>query len=105
MIEITDAAASELKQLLEKEKKSDHGLRIFAAGIGCSGVQYGLTLEKTPKTGDEVQENNGIKLFFSKDIQNEMDELKIDFIDNDYGKGFIIDNPHARCGSGCGSCG
>jgi iron-sulfur cluster insertion protein len=105
MIEITDVAASELKQLLEKEKKGDHGLRIFAAGIGCSGVQYGLTLEKTPKTGDEVQENNGIKLFFSKDIQNEIDELKIDFIDNDYGKGFIIDNPHARCGSGCGSCG
>jgi iron-sulfur cluster insertion protein len=105
MLEITDASASELKLLLEKEKKNDHGLRIFAAGIGCSGVQYGLTLEKNPKTGDEVLENNGIKLFFSKDIQNEIDELKIDFIDNDYGKGFIIDNPHARCGSGCGSCG
>lgn len=105
MIEITDAAASELKQILENEKKSDHGLRIFAAGMGCSGVQYGLTLEKSPKSDDTVLESNGIKLFFNKDLQEDIDEFKIDYIDNDHGKGFIIDNPHARCGSGCGSCG
>ncbi len=105
MIEITDAAAVELKQLLEKEKKSDHGLRIFTAGTGCSGVQFGLTLEKSPKNEDEVQESKGIKIFLSKDILDDIAELKIDYIDNDYGKGFIIDNPNARCGSGCGSCG
>lgn len=105
MIEITDAAAVELKQLLEKEKKSDHGLRIFPAGISCSGTQYGLTLEKSPKADDAVLESKGIRLFFSKDIQDDIDELKIDYIDNDYGKGFIIDNPEARCGPGCGSCG
>ncbi len=105
MIEITDAAAAELKQLLEKEKKSDYGLRIFTAGIGCSGIQYGLTLEKSPKKEDDVLESNGIKIFFDKNIQDDISELKIDYIDNDYGKGFIVDNPDARCGSGCGSCG
>ncbi len=105
MIEITDAAAAELKQLLAKENKNDHGLRIFAAGIGCSGVQYGLTLEKSPKTDDEIIESNGIKIFCNKTIQDDITELKIDYIDSDYGKGFIVDNPDARCGSGCGSCG
>ncbi|MCX9012593.1 MAG: iron-sulfur cluster assembly accessory protein [Candidatus Methanoperedens sp.] len=105
MIEITDAAAAELKQLLEREKKSDHGLRIFEAGTGCSGVQYGLTLERSPKTDDAVLESNGIKIFCNKEIQEDIDEFKIDYIDNDYGKGFIINNPRARCGSGCGSCG
>ncbi len=104
MIEITDTAASELKLLLQKEKKTDHGLRIFAAGMGCSGIQYGLTLEKSPKNGEEVSESNGIKIFYDKDIQDDIDEFKIDFIDNEYGKGFVIDNPNARCGSGC-SCG
>ncbi len=105
MIEITDTAAVELKQLLEKEKKSDYGLRIFTAGIGCSGIQYGLALEKSPKKEDTVLESNGIKIFFDKDIQDDISALKIDYIDNDYGKGFIVDNPDARCGSGCGSCG
>ena len=106
MIEITEAAAAELKQLLEKEKKTDHGLRIFAAGFGCSGIQYGLTLEKTPKNEDVVSESNGIKIFFNKDIQDDIDEFKIDYIDNEYGNGFVIDNPNAaKCGSGCSSCG
>ncbi len=104
MIEITNTAAAELKQLLEKEKKTDHGLRIFAAGMGCSGIQYGLTLEKSPKNGEEVSESNGIKIFFDKDLQDDIAEFKIDFIDNEYGKGFVIDNPNAKCGSGC-SCG
>ncbi len=105
MIEITDAAAAELKQILEKEKKSDHGLRVFAAGTRCSGIQYGLSLEKSPKAEDSVLESNGIKLIFSKDIQEDVEELKIDYIDNDYGKGFVINNPGMQCGSGCGSCG
>ncbi|VVB94814.1 Iron-sulfur cluster insertion protein ErpA [uncultured archaeon] len=104
MIEITNTAAAELKQLLEKEKKTDHGLRIFAAGMGCSGIQYGLTLEKSPKNGEEVSESNGIKIFFDKDLHDDISEFKIDFIDNEYGKGFVIDNPNAKCGSGC-SCG
>ncbi len=106
MIEITDAAAAELKQLLEKEKKTDHGLRIFEDGMGCSGIQYRLTLESSPKEEDAVLESNGIKLFFNKNIQDDIEEFKIDFIDNEYGKGFVIDNPNAaKCGSGCSSCG
>jgi iron-sulfur cluster insertion protein len=105
MIEITDAAVAELKQILEKEKKSDHGLRVFEAGMGCSGIQYGLALEKSPKTDDSVLEANGIRIIFNKDLQEDIEELKIDFINNDYGKGFIINNPNIQCGSGCSSCG
>lgn len=104
MVEITDAAAAELKELLGKEKKTDHGLRIFAAGMGCSGTQYGITLEKSPKKEDEVFESKGIKVFYNKDLTEEIQEIKIDYIDNEYGKGFVIDNPGMQCGSGC-SCG
>jgi len=105
MIELTDTAAAELKQLLKKEKKVDHGLRIFVAGMGCNGLQYGLMLEKSPKEGEEVSESNGVKIFYDKEIKDDIDEFRIDFIDNEYGKGFVIDNPNARCGSGCSSCG
>ncbi len=105
MIEITDAAASELKQLLEEQNKTDHGLRIFAAGLGCRGVQYGLSLEKSPGKEDHVLESNGIMIIINKDLQEDIEELKIDYIDNDHGKGFIINNPGIVCSSGCGSCG
>lgn len=105
MVEITEAAAEELKQLLEKENKNDYGLRIFAAGIGCSGIQYGLKLAETPESDDKVSESNGIKIFYKNDIEDDVSEIRIDYIDNDYGKGFIIDNPAMQCGSGCSSCG
>lgn len=106
MIEITDTAAGELKQLLEKENKTDHGLRIFAAGFGCSGIQYGLNLAESPESGDGEIESNGIKIFYSKDIEDDLSELKIDYINNEHGNGFVIDNPNVSCGSGCGgSCG
>ena len=106
MIEITDSAAAELKQLLEKEKKTDYGLRIFAAGMSCSGIQYGLALEKASKKDDVVSESKGVKIFYGKDIEEDIEEFKIDYINNEYGNGFTIDNPNAqKCGSGCSSCG
>ena len=105
MIEITDTAAGELKQLLEKENKTGHGLRIFAAGFGCSGIQYGLNLVESPESGDGEIESNGVKIFYSEDIKDDIQELKIDYINNEHGNGFVIDNPNMSCGSGCSSCG
>ncbi|MDF1533364.1 MAG: iron-sulfur cluster assembly accessory protein, partial [Methanosarcinaceae archaeon] len=45
MVKITETAAVELKSLLESEEKQGHSLRIFIAGMGCSGIQYGLALD------------------------------------------------------------
>ncbi|MCG7853168.1 MAG: iron-sulfur cluster assembly accessory protein, partial [Methanosarcinaceae archaeon] len=53
MVEITDTAAAELKSLLESEEKEDHSLRIFVAGMGCSGIQYGMSLD-TEVNEDDV---------------------------------------------------
>lgn len=104
MVEVTELAAGELKSLLEQKRKADHALRIFVAGIGCSGIQYGLKLDNMKNEDDVELRSNGIKLFIDQNIQKSLDGVKIDFIDNEYGKGFIIKNPNApECRSGC-SC-
>ncbi len=105
MIEVTDAAATEIKQLLEKENKKDYALRVFAAGVGCGGTQYGLKLEESPNSNDTVRDIKGIKMLYEQDMEEELDGYEIDFIDNEYGRGFIIHNPNMTCGSGCSSCG
>ena len=44
MLTITDAAPERVKNLL-KEKETEQGaLRVFVAGGGCSGYQYGMAL-------------------------------------------------------------
>lgn len=102
MIEVTDRAASELKALLDQENKPDLALRIFVAGVACSGLQYGLALDEEVKEDDVTMESNGIKLVMSKDIQKNFYEGSIDFVEDENGKGFLIRNPNA---GGCGSCG
>jgi iron-sulfur cluster insertion protein len=61
MIEVTELAAGELKNLLEQENKQDHALRIFIAGMGCSGLSYGMTLDDTKKDNDLETTSNDIR--------------------------------------------
>jgi len=106
MVGITDTAADELKSLLESEKKQDHALRIFVAGMGCSGVQYGLTLDTEIKEDDVTIKSNDIMIIMTPDIVDALTDATIDYVDAAYGKGFVINNPNAAsaCGSCCGSC-
>jgi iron-sulfur cluster insertion protein len=102
MIEVTDRAAVELKELLDQENKPELALRIFVAGVACSGIQYGLALDDEVKEEDVTMESNGIKLVMAKDIEQSFAEGSIDFVEDENGKGFLIRNPSA---GGCGTCG
>ena len=106
MVEITETAAIELKSLLESEEKQDHSLRIFIAGMGCSGIQYGLALDNESKDDDVTISSNDVNIIMSKDVSEALNDAKVDYIDTAHGKGFVIDNPNAvsACGSGCSSC-
>jgi iron-sulfur cluster assembly accessory protein len=103
MIEVTEKAAVELKTLLEQEGKPDLALRVFVAGVACSGVQYGLALDDEVKEDDVTVESNGIKLVMAKDIEKSFSEGSIDYVEDENGKGFMIRNSSA--GGGCGTCG
>ncbi len=104
MVDITDLAAEELKNLLEQENKQDHALRIFMAGMGCSGIRYGMSLDDTKKDEDVELTSNGVRILIASSIQEPLDGAEIDFIDNEEGKGFIIRDTNApECGSCC-SC-
>ncbi len=104
MIQITSTAAKELKDLLEKEGKSNFGLRISYGGIGCGGPQYTMSLDENPTKAEDVQESNGVKMFMEKNVESALDGAEIDFVDDPmFGKGFTIKHPSLS--SGCGSCG
>ena len=104
MIEVTELAAGELKNLLEQENKQDHALRIFIAGMGCSGLSYGMTLDDTQKDDDLETTSNGVRLFMTSEIQESLDGAEIDYIDNEQGKGFVINDPNAPKCDSCCSC-
>jgi iron-sulfur cluster insertion protein len=68
-------------------------------GGGCSGFQYGFTLDE--ETGEDDFEVSGV-LVDSMSMQY-LAGAVIDFKDDIHGSSFVINNPNAQTTCGCGS--
>ena len=102
-INITDSALAVIRKLLEEKNVPDHGLRVFVAGGGCSGLQYGMALEAEPRPYDQVINNDGVKVFIDPTSMMYLSNAVIDYEDSIMGGGFKIDNPNAVSTCGCGT--
>ena len=103
MINLTEAAADQLQKLLEEKDMTDHGLRVFVSGGGCSGLQYGMTFAESPIEGDQVFEDQNIKLIVDSGSLMYLMGAEIDYVDSLMGGGFRIENPNATQSCSCGS--
>lgn len=101
-IALLPAAANKIRSLLTERNMPSHGLRVFVAGGGCSGMQYGMSIEKEPGEFDSVFERDGVKVFIDPTSMMYLAGAQIDYVDNLMGGGFRIDNPNAVSTCGCG---
>ncbi|MBL8049057.1 MAG: iron-sulfur cluster assembly accessory protein [Chthonomonas sp.] len=103
-ITLTDRAASELKALMEEQGQQNAALRVWVAGGGCSGLQYGMALDdNTPEEGDQIFAEAGVKVIIDPGSLGYMTGSIVDFVDDEHGGGFKIENPNAVRGCGCGN--
>lgn len=102
LLHVTPAAISTIRTLLEQRQIPNHALRVFVAGGGCSGMQYGMAFEEEPQEYDRVVEVDGVRLIVDPTSQMYLDGATIDFVDSLMGGGFRIDNPNAVTSCGCG---
>jgi iron-sulfur cluster assembly accessory protein len=102
MINVTQAAASKISELLVEEQKQESGLRVFVQGGGCSGFQYGLMIEENSGDSDQIFESNGVKLYVDPISIRYLKGAEVDFVDTVTGGGFTIKNPNAVSTCGCG---
>jgi iron-sulfur cluster assembly accessory protein len=63
MILVTETASSRLVSMMREKELDGFGLRVFVAGGGCSGLQYGMAFEAQAREFDTVVDQNGVKLF------------------------------------------
>jgi iron-sulfur cluster insertion protein len=99
MITITESAKVKIADILAEENNPTLRVRAFVQGGGCSGMQYGFTLDETANEDDF--EVDGI-LVDSMSMQY-MTGAKIDWKEDAMGASFVIDNPNAQTSCGCGS--
>jgi iron-sulfur cluster assembly protein len=102
-INLTQAAAEAVRDLLAKRNLEEYALRVFVQGGGCSGFQYGMALDNNFRDEDAVFENHGIKVIIDEVSINYLNGATIDYVDELMGSGFKIENPNAVASCGCGS--
>jgi iron-sulfur cluster insertion protein len=99
MITVTASAADQITDICIEEKVKY--VRAFIEGGGCSGFNYGFTMETEKSEDDfEVTENlivdsMSMQYFTGATIDYVSDRLK--------GSQFVITNPNAKTTCGCGS--
>lgn len=100
---VSPAAVAVIKNLLQERNIPEYSLRVFVTGGGCSGMQYGMSFEETPREYDKVVSVDGVSLLVDPTSLVYLDGATIDFVDSLIGGGFRIENPNAVSSCGCGS--
>ncbi len=101
LITMTSTAADKVRELVKQENDPSLALRIFVAGGGCSGLQYGMTLDEEQE-GDTVIAQEGFKVLVDEMSLGYISGSEVDYVDSLMGAGFTVNNPNAVSSCGCG---
>ena len=103
-LQLTEIAVQMVKQTREQEGMDDsYGLRVAVRGGGCSGFEYALDFEQSPRDNDTIIEYDGLKVFVDSVSSRYLEGTEIDYVKGIMGSGFKFNNPKAIGTCGCGS--
>lgn len=110
IITLSPEAMEKIYSIIEQEQ-SEHPLylRVFVNGGGCSGFQYGFTLDDANTEEDHIivkkvpSVNKEIKVLVDYMSLNYLKGAEINYQDDLNGAQFVIKNPNATSTCGCGS--
>lgn len=102
-IGVTPSAAERVQVLIQMEGKPNMMLRVGVAGGGCSGFQYGISLDDRTNEDDVVFEQHGVKVVVDQTSLDLLGGSVVDYVEDMIGASFQIKNPNASSTCGCGS--
>lgn len=79
-----------------------HFIRVAVTSGGCSGLSYTMDFDTEDKEGDQVFEDNGIKIVTDLRSFLYVCNTTLEFSGGLDGKGFYFNNPNASRTCGCG---
>jgi iron-sulfur cluster insertion protein len=100
-VRLSDAAVGRIAMLTAED--SGMMLRVSVTGGGCSGFQYGFTLDDQRNDDDIVFQRDGVALVVDETSLELLTGSEIDFVEDLMGSYFAIKNPQASSTCGCGS--
>jgi iron-sulfur cluster assembly accessory protein len=101
VVSLSESAAGEVKNLLQKAENAGKTLRLYVEKGGCSGMQYSMIFDEK-RSDDLVGEMHGVSVLVDAFSAQYLRGTVVDFSDSLTGGGFKIINPNARQSCGCG---
>lgn len=102
MLTVTPEAKAQIQALLKRAENSQTALRVFVSPGGCSGMSYGMTLDDQEQEGDQLIEEDGVRLVVDEMSAMYLNGAQIDYNNSLMGGGFAIQNPNAVKSCACG---
>jgi len=62
-----------------------------------------MQIEDGPRPGDEILNNEGLKVFVDTFSKQYLDGVQVDYVNSVMGSGFTFNNPNSTGSCGCGS--
>jgi iron-sulfur cluster insertion protein len=100
---LDQSAVAKLQEILAEEQNTKSRLRVFVQGGGCSGMQYGFTLDEDSNEDDFEFNFSGVPVLVDSMSMQYLSGSTIKYEESAMGASFMIDNPNAETTCGCGS--
>lgn len=102
-ITVSASAAKRIAEIIGEEGNPALKLRVTVSGGGCSGFQYGFSLDENQADDDLVIERDGVTVLIDSISLMYIAGSEIDYVDELIGAAFQIRNPNATSSCGCGT--
>lgn len=102
VISLTEAAAKQVKLLLEKRGKLSYGIRVGVKSGGCAGHSYYVEYADDKNQFDEIVEEKGVKILIDPKALMYLINTEMDYVDGQFKAGFVFTNPNQKAECGCG---
>lgn len=101
VINVSSSAAEAVQNILAERNLEGYGLRVYVAGGGCCGVNFGMALDNNIRDIDTTFASGGINVIVDNDSLDYLRGASIDFVNDPVrGAGFVVDSPNAKEGHG-----
>jgi iron-sulfur cluster assembly accessory protein len=112
VLTLSTAASDAVKNILTERNLEGYALRVYVAGGGCCGVNFGMALDNNFRDVDTTFHIDGVNVVVDEVSIEYLQGATIDFVnDPERGAGFAVNSPnakgheHAEGGCACGgSC-
>jgi iron-sulfur cluster assembly protein len=103
MITVSSNAKSYISKLMaDKQASADTFVRVGVKSGGCSGLEYKLDFDNVQKEGDQVFEDNGVRVVVDMKSLLYLYGTELDYSGGLNGKGLTFNNPNASRTCSCG---